>query len=182
MTCRHQENLNLSLFFLLPLPALSVSRRLLLPVVIKVPRAPEPQTRSDAHQAQLQSHGLPFPGVPFPGWPRAPAPGSGAPEASWWTRMAWGQCCGPPAWQLHSTRGKGTQWSPRRGHPGKSLSAGDTERSRAPHHRGAGKTSLASAYTWLSRLTIRSGHCSGAGGLSVASPSGKQGIDSYLKA
>lgn len=146
MTCRHQENRHLSLFFLLPLPALSVSRRLLLPVAIKVPRAPEPQGRPDAHQAQLQPHGLLFPGMACaPGWPRAPALGSGAPAASWWTRMAWGQCCGPPAWQVQSRRGKGTQRSPRRGHPGKSPSgARGAERGPSPQSRREDKLGLSS--------------------------------------
>ena len=183
MTCRHPKNLNLSLFFLLPLLALSVSRRLLLPVAIKVPRDPEPQTRPDAHQAQLQSHGLFFPCLACtPGWPGSPALGSGAPMASRQTSMAWDQCCDLPAWQVHSTQGQGTQWSPRRDQPGEGLSGGDTEWSRAPHNRGGGKTSLTSAYTCFSLLTISSGHYSGAGGLSVASPSGKQGTDTCLKA
>ena len=177
MTCRHQKNLNLSLFFLLPLLALSVSRRLLLPVAIKVPRDSESQTRPDAHQAQLQSRGLFFPCLACtPGWPGSPALGSGAPMASWQTSMAWDQCCGPPAWQVHSTQGQGTQWSPRRDQPGKSLSGGDTEWSRAPHNRGGGKTSLTSASTWFSLPTIRSGWYSGAGGLSMASLQENKGL------
>lgn len=131
------------LLSLLPLPAVSVSRS---PAASanKAPGTQSPRadlTPTGPSATVTRPALLPLLGL-RPGWLRSPALGVGSP----WPpgrQAAWDQCGGPPAWQVHSTQGQGTSTEPEAGPAsGEGLSGGDTERSRATHNRGGGKTSL----------------------------------------
>lgn len=101
MPCRLQKTLNSPLLSL-PLPAVSVSRR--VPCCQWQSKAPGTQSpRADlTPTGPLCPAACSSPAWPRPGWLRSPALGVGSPRPLADKGVAWDQCCGPPAWQVHS--------------------------------------------------------------------------------